>query len=609
MVIPQILNAPTTFAEEELLQPWFAALFANSPVALFVFDNNGKLVDCNDRFVTLLGSSKEQLMGIDMLSLPDQRVSEGVAKVLKGEIAHLEIEYQSITSGKSVPVSAMFCPVRAPDRHIKGGLGVVEDLSGQRQADTESARQLAFEKLVAKISKRLVSTAADHQLDEAVQLTLSEIGQFFEVDRCYIFQYDPDAPTISNTFEWCSAGTSVQIHNLQHVDMSQLPWMESQLDQQHIVHIPDVAQLDDSLRAEREMLREQGIQSLLMIPMVEHAQTIGFLGIDAVHSRYYWPNEKIILLQIVAETVTNALSRRSYQRTLKKVNDQYQQFSSQVPLGLYTFRLTQSNQACFDYCNDQFLQMNGVTQREDLLDFKHVHPDDLAELKKRQDMARQQHKAFVWEGRYILDGVLHWMHIEDNDPEQDENGDWIWNGYQQDITDRKRLEQQLKELATIDDMTQVWNRRYFLKAAEEEFERAQRYKDVFSFLMIDADHFKAVNDNYSHAAGDLVLVNLAKVMSDSVRKVDYVGRLGGEEFAILLPSTPETEARLLAERIREAVEKHPADYNGQNLSITISIGVSSYRTADQDLDQLIQRADKALYEAKNQGRNRVVIAP
>lgn len=608
MVNLKTINKPTTFAEEDLLQPWFAALLANSPVAVFVFDTNGKLVDCNDKCVTLLSSSREQLIGLDMLNLPDQRVSDSVAQVLKGQMASLEIEYHSITSDKDVPISAVLCPVRASNRQVEGGLGIVEDLSGKREADSESAQQLAFEKLVAKISKRLVNTEPE-QLEQAVELTLAEIGRFFEVDRCYIFQYDSGVRTISNTFEWCSDGTSAQIDNLQHISMSLYPWMETQLQMQQVMHIPDVSKLDDNLAPERECLLEQDVKSVLMIPMVENAQAVGFLGIDVVRKHYYWPNEKIILLQVVAETVTNALSRRDYERALRKVNEQYRQFSSQVPLGLYTFRLSASGEPFFEYCNKQILQMNGVESADLLLEFKHVHPEDLPELKEMQAFAWRNHEAFVWEGRFILDGETRWMLIEDNDPEQDANGDWIWNGFQQDITDRKALEVRLKELATIDDMTQIWNRRYFMNVADEEFERAQRYNNSFSFLMVDADHFKAVNDDYGHAAGDAVLVNLAKVMSDSVRKVDFVGRLGGEEFAILLPNTPESEALLLAERIREAVETHPADYKNQSLPITISIGLSSYRPNDQDLDQVIQRADKALYKAKNQGRNRTLTAP
>ena len=607
MVDIETLNTPTSFDEEELLQPWFAALFANSPVAIFVFDAHGKLVDCNDMFVSLLASSKERLIGLDMLNLPDQRVSDGIAKVLKGEFANLEIEYQSITSGKVIPVSATFCPVRAANRQVQGGLGIVEDLSGKHEADSESARQLAFEKLVAKISKRLVNTPAE-ELEQAVELTLAEIGGFFEVDRCYIFQNDPDALSMSNTFEWCSPGTSAQIDNLQHLNMARFPWMETQLQMQQVVHIPDVAKLDDSLAPEREILLEQDIKSVLMIPMVENTETVGFLGIDAVRSHYYWPNEKIILLQVVAETITNAFSRRSYECALRKVNNQYRQFSSQVPLGLYTLRLPSSGQPYFEYCNELFLQLNGVENTSQLLDFKQVHPEDLAGLKERQAYAWRKRKAFVWEGRYLLNGEVRWMHIEDNEPEQDANGDWIWNGFQQDITDRKQLEQRLKDLATIDDMTQIWNRRYFMNAAEEEFERAQRYESEFSFLMVDADHFKKVNDEYGHAAGDAVLINLAKVMQNSVRKVDVVGRLGGEEFAILLPNTPEQEALALAERIRVAVENTPAEYQEHVLPITISIGLSSFRQQDKHLDQLIQRADKALYQAKHQGRNRTIQA-
>lgn len=586
-------------------RPWFSALLAQSPFGIAVFNTEGCLQTFNQCFVELLGSTAEKLNGLDMLDIPDQRVVNAVKAAISGETTQLEINYTSVTSGKNLPVNAIFIPVKSNSGKVEGGIVVVEDLSRQREADSQSQRQLAFEKMVAQISKRLVNTPIE-LIDQAVNQTMREIGEFFDVDRCYIFQFDTLQHQHSNTHEWCSPGIEPQIDKLQGLQNECFPWMLMQIESQQILHLPDVSAMDDDVASERDFLLAQGIQSLLIIPMIENSQPIGFFGIDSVRARHDWPSDKIVLLQVVAETISNAFSRRAFEKALRKVNTQYQQFSAQVPLGLYTLRVNTEGVASYDYCNELFLQLNGVQSAAEVLAFAHVHPDDLADFQQRQQYAWRKQRAFVWEGRFILDGNVHWMRIEDAEPKKTKNGDLIWNGFQQDITERKHLEQRLKDLATIDDMTQLWNRRYFMQAAEEEFERAQRYGNGFSFLMVDADRFKAVNDEFGHAAGDAVLINLANVMKQSVRKVDVVGRLGGEEFAILLPNTPKAEAINLAERIRKSVEETPADYAGQTLPITISIGIACFDSQDSHLDQIIQRADKALYQAKNQGRNRCV---
>lgn len=586
-------------------KPWFSTLLAQAPLGIAVYDVNGCLQIFNDRFVELLASSAEKLVGLDMLSIPDQRVAEAVKAAISGRSTQFEINYTSVTSGKKLPVKALFIPVKVNSGEIEGGLVIVEDLTRQREADSQTQRQLAFEKMVAQISKRLVNTPIE-LIDQAVNQTMREIGEFFDVDRCYIFQFDAIRHEHSNTHEWCAAGVESQVSKLQRLPNESFPWILMQIESQQVLNIPDVQAMDESLAAERDFLLAQNIQSLLIIPMIENSQSVGFFGIDSVRAQHDWPNDKIVLLQVVAETISNAFSRRAFEKALRKVNKQYQQFSAQVPLGLYTLRVNAEGKASYDYCNELFLELNGAETASEVLDLAHVHPDDLDDYKQRQNYAWRKARAFVWEGRFILEGHVRWMRIEDAEPKKNKAGDLIWSGFQQDITDRKHLEQRLKDLATIDDMTQLWNRRYFMQLAAEEFERARRYGDGFSFLMLDADRFKTVNDEYGHAAGDAVLINLGNVMKQSVRKVDAVGRLGGEEFAILLPNTSKAEAFNLAERIRKSVEKTPADYAGQTLPITISIGIACFGSQDTHLDQVIQRADKALYQAKNQGRNRCV---
>ena len=162
----------------------------------------------------------------------------------------------------------------------------------------------------------------------------------------------------------------------------------------------------------------------------------------------------------------------------------------------------------------------------------------------------------------------------------------------------------LNVLASTDGMTQLNNRRQFDLLALAEFERAVRYARPLSLLIIDIDHFKAVNDRFGHDVGDRVIIDVAMLCRRSMRGNDIAGRLGGEEFGILLPETHADEALVFAERLRAEVAALETDAGSERLTVTISMGLASREDAST-LEQLYKHADVALYEAKHAGRNRV----
>ena len=166
----------------------------------------------------------------------------------------------------------------------------------------------------------------------------------------------------------------------------------------------------------------------------------------------------------------------------------------------------------------------------------------------------------------------------------------------------------LEELATTDELTNLHNRRHFLNILEHEAVRATRYSHKVSLLMIDADHFKKINDNHGHQAGDIALQLMAKAIKDCLRQVDALGRLGGEEFAVLLPETGQEEAVEVAQRIRAAVESTPLRLHNQTLQVTVSLGVATSMHGPVKVGTLLKKADMAMYQAKKQGRNQVCVA-
>lgn len=165
--------------------------------------------------------------------------------------------------------------------------------------------------------------------------------------------------------------------------------------------------------------------------------------------------------------------------------------------------------------------------------------------------------------------------------------------------------EEIYRLMTIDGLTQVYNKRYFLESLERELSRSRRYRRDLSLIMFDIDHFKQINDTYGHLAGDAVLKQLCQVVHQRIRREDLLCRYGGEEFAILLPEIDHFNSKLTAEKIRRLVERTVFSFEDTQIPVTISLGVATVDTDAIDPEAFIKLSDEQLYKAKNSGRNRV----
>ncbi|RRQ22746.1 sensor domain-containing diguanylate cyclase [Thiohalobacter thiocyanaticus] len=182
----------------------------------------------------------------------------------------------------------------------------------------------------------------------------------------------------------------------------------------------------------------------------------------------------------------------------------------------------------------------------------------------------------------------------------------IW--FYRDVTDHEILTNRLLQLASTDSLTGITNRRIFMETMAEEYRRARRYNHSFTVLMIDLDRFKQVNDRYGHEGGDAALKSFTATIAPMLRETDLFARMGGEEFTILLPETDIEEATQLARRLGQAVAGITVNSHRGAFAITVSIGVSQLQPDDADAEETLSRADRALYTAKEEGRNRVACA-
>ncbi|WP_244132901.1 sensor domain-containing diguanylate cyclase [Burkholderia metallica] len=236
-----------------------------------------------------------------------------------------------------------------------------------------------------------------------------------------------------------------------------------------------------------------------------------------------------------------------------------------------------------------------------------IHPADLAAY--RQSLHDSSVRLTPWrlEYRVLLPGQgLRWRE-GDARPQRTADGGTVWHGFITDATDRKHIEAELHRMATTDHLTQLSNRHAFMRQSEAALRNVRATGFAAAVLMLDLDHFKALNDRWGHPVGDRALRHFARLLLAETGPDDVVGRVGGEEFAVVLPKADLDAALAFAQRVQQRAMHARLVHEDQQVALTVSIGVDAMRTSDFGAYQPLSRADKALYLAKARGRNRIEV--
>ncbi|MCU1751502.1 diguanylate cyclase [Pseudomonas sp. 6D_7.1_Bac1] len=327
--------------------------------------------------------------------------------------------------------------------------------------------------------------------------------------------------------------------------------------------------------------------------------TVNMLATAVLDEQGLWVGHLAICIDITErKRVHEALAARDL--LLKKL-------SAHVPGGIYQFKMAADGRFSVIYASDGIRDIYeldpDVLQQNAEAIFKRIHPQDVARVRASIRISSQ--KLSPWREEYRVQlpvRGLRWVRGEAT-PEELPGGGVLWHGYISDISDLKRVEEELRALSVTDSLTGIHNRRYFQERLTTEMARVERGIGTLAVIMLDIDHFKRINDVYGHAAGDRVLQAICQRIRHRLRRTDVFCRMGGEEFMVLCPDTDGQNAHMLAVELWQSLRNTPIDGLG---TVTASFGIASWRCGE-GADALLLRADSGVYAAKQAGRDRVEV--
>lgn len=455
---------------------------------------------------------------------------------------------------------------------------------------------------------------------EAIQDMLKDLGEATSIDRVYIFENhtsESGEQLASQRYEWVADGVEAQINNpaLQSFSFERAGFMRwaDLLSHDEIVK----GRVWDFPKSEREVLTTLGMVSVLVVPIFVGRDWWGFIGFDETQRERQWSPAEEDALRGAGGILGGAIERRRAEQALRLsearylaiLQDQFDLISRYKPDGQLIF------------ANDAYARYFGIDPDKitETTTWTQIPPEGIEALKAKINSLTPSQPVSVSQSlNKRADGEQRWVEWTDRGA-FDSQGQLIeiqavGRDIHEEVGLRKQLEENLIQIETqamSDGLTGLLNRRAIMEHAEAEWQRAQREKRPLSLVVMDVDRLKEINDTFGHLVGDQALGQLADLMRSGMRRYDWVGRWGGDEFLLVLPGTELQEAREVAERLRVRFKQNKIKLKGgKEIELHVSLGVASQATLDQasdSLQNLLARADQALYKAKLAGRDQVEV--
>jgi diguanylate cyclase (GGDEF)-like protein/PAS domain S-box-containing protein len=539
----------------------FRAAFDNAPIGIALAMPNGRWLEGNPAFCQLLGYSEEELRELTIFDVthPDDRAdtAERRRRQIAGEEPPARIEKRYLRSdGGLVWVAVTSTMVRDLAGEPLYSVAQIEDITEHKKA----------QRALAEAEERF-HRAFDHAPIGMALVTPD--GRWLQVNPafCELLGYEPD-----------------ELTTLTFMDVTHPDDLEASLEHSR-------RQLDgevDSLRIEKRYVRKNG--------------AVVWVALSSTLTRNADGTPQHFVAQI--EDVTD---RVVAQRSLEEAEERFRRAFEDAPIGMAIVALD----GRWLRVNQSLCDLTGYPER-DLLKmtfWEITHPDDLDQNRDDiEDLIAGRSRFMRTEKRYIRpNGRTVWVHVSSSLVEDADGNPVHLVSQIEDVTDRKRAETKLRDLAEHDSLTGLLNRRRFDEELDEALVRLRRRRGAAALLLLDLDHFKLVNDTHGHKTGDDVLVAVASVLRKRLRAADVIGRIGGDEFAVLLDSADAEAAAAMGRELVESLHELRVPAGHAEVRVTASIGIVVLDAELADEAAALIAADRALYRAKNDGRDRVAL--
>ncbi|MCP4139302.1 MAG: PAS domain S-box protein [Chloroflexi bacterium] len=535
-----------------------SSLLDSIPDIIFYKDTDGVYLGCNSPFAKLVDRPKEEIVNKTDYDLFNRKIADAFRKndtlmLKKRETRHND-EWITYPDGKKILIDTLKTPFLGPNGELLGILGISRDITERKQAE-EMLRQ----------SHERFSTVMD-SLDASVYVADMETYEVLFVNKLMrdLFGTDMIGKMCWETIQSGQRGPCEFCTN------------NRLLDAKGEANDTYVWQFQNTITNRWYELRDQAIR---------------------------WTDGRLVRMEIAIDIT----ERKQAEAALQESETRLLEAQRIAHIGNWWHDLVTDEV----YWSDEMFSIVGCERREVTYDWLYTifHPDDIPRFQAALAASQAGQRNTDLDFRIVRPGgeIRHiqerWKSLFDSAGQEIRQIGTI-----QDITERKKMEEKLRQQATTDPLTGILNRRHFFKLATRELKRAMRYDHTLSVIMFDIDHFKSVNDTYGHSTGDQALRMLTTECQPNLRENDLFARYGGEEFIILLPETDLKQAKRIAERTQKRLSgAESLKFGDDSISLTASFGVASLDGEKLSLDDLIMRADSALYAAKDAGRNRVEV--
>ncbi|WP_051305808.1 diguanylate cyclase [Desulfogranum mediterraneum] len=589
-------------------ESFLKAIFANIPDIIFVKDAKDlSFIQCNRAAEELLGVPNQELIGKNEYHFRSKQEAEIAAKqdrfVLEGGET-LDIPLKAIRTkdrgGRKLHTKKI--PILDREDAPKYLLEISHDITERIKAEEQLATHLHYEKAMLNCTIKLF----EDNLTGAVEQLASSLG----ASRVLIYK-NIDTPEVGLCARLSHKVSTLELSPFNDADIldqfcydTSLPRWREELQQERFIF----GHAEDFPDEEKEAL-EADISSLLAAPIFVENQWWGFIRFDDTSFGIQYNSDISNFIKIASYAIGHYLYQKKIKRKLFERDERLSLIMETTLEGVWDWDVSTNE----FYASAPLKKLCNIEKGDALsIDewMSRVHPDHISELMETIDQNLKKSELFTADYLFQLpDESYQWQNIKAKALLDDDNTPFRMIASIKDISKEKKKELFLRKQSLVDELTQLYNRRYFDKRIKKEIARFQQKETPLSLLVIDIDHFKKFNDNYGHKQGDDVLAVLGRIIKENIREEDFGCRYGGEEFAVIMGNADHATACRVAERLRSCVERETfspdPDQAHLIINATISIGISQCSSTDT-ASSLFKGADKALYQAKQLGRNRVV---